>query len=724
MACVASCFFSAVLMFALEPMLARLLLPTYGGSPAVWNTAVVVYQVLLVLGYLYAHRLHLGASPGRQALVHGGLVLGSLVFVPPTIRQLALGPEQPVAGIAVALLASAGLPFFVLATNATLTQQWFARGEARDPAWLYAASNAGSLAALAGYPFLFDRAFGLSDQSRIWGYCYAAFAVLTLSIVVTSAWLARGNDAERPASAGGPRETVPWQRQAGWLARTAVASSLLLSVTLRISADAGAGPMFWTIPLALYLATFVLAFSRDGWIPRRFLAVSVVLTTVGCLSTYLYPWPLAVRIALNLALLFFGSLLCHADVARDRPRTSELPRYFLVIAIGGMVGGLLNSVAAPALFNTVAEYPLTLVALSLCIPVSGELSKVLASEHWRRRESYVVPVTMLLAAVAALVAVQHHRASATAEPAYVFILGAVLGLGVVFLREPAAFQLGVVTVTAFVLLGLTEPNRVVRSARSFFSTLKVVDTSEYRSFVHGGVLHGLEYKDPKRKLEFPYHDRRGPLARTMQLFPGKAEIGVVGLGAGALAAMAEREHHLTFYEIDPLVYELASTEFSFLRESKAKLDHVMGDARLTLARAPAGHFDLLFLDAFSGDGVPMHLLTREAIESYLQKLKPDGLLVFHISNNYVDLSRVLRGFGRASGMKVLVASYRPPLAERERGAVSVDAVAISRSEETLRRLDAVEQWRPLSLEGRHVLWTDDRHDIIGVMDWSRLRLGG
>ena len=720
----ASCFFSAVLMFALEPMLARMLLPTYGGSPAVWNTAVVVYQVLLVLGYLYAHRLHVGASPARQALLHGGLVLCSLLFVPPTIRQLALGAEQPVAGITVALLASAGLPFFVLATNATLTQQWFARGEARDPAWLYAASNAGSLAALAGYPFAFDRAFGLSDQGRIWGYCYAAFAVLTVSIVVTSAWLSRGSSAERSKSADLPRDTVPLQRQAAWLARTAVASSLLLSVTLRISADAGAGPMFWTIPLALYLATFVLAFSRDELIPRRFMTASVVVTTVGCLSSYLYPWPPGVRIALNLALLFFGSLLCHADVARDRPRPSELPRYFLVIAIGGMVGGLLNSIAAPLLFDTVAEYPLTLVALSLCIPQSGELRKVFARQHWRRRESYVAPVAMLLAAVGALVAVQYHRASATPEPAYVFILGAVLGLGVVFLREPAAFQLGVVTVATFVLLGLTEPDRVVRSGRSFFSTLKVVDTAEHRSFVHGGVLHGLEFKDPRLKHNFPYHDRRGPLAPTMQLFPGKAQIGVVGLGAGALAAMAEPRHELTFYEIDPLVYDIASTDFSFLRESKAKLTHVMGDARLTVADAPPRYFDILFLDAFSGDGVPMHLLTREAIETYLQKLKPDGLLVFHISNNYVDLTRVLRGFARASGMKVLAASYRPSPAERERGAAAADAAAISPSEETLRRLDAIEPWGPLPLEGRQVLWTDDRHDIIGVMDWSRLRFGG
>lgn len=722
-ACVASCFFSAVLMFALEPMLARMLLPAYGGSPAVWNTAMVVFQVLLVLGYLYSHHLLRRVAPPWQLLVHGVLLAASLVFVPPALRELSIGAERPVSGIALALITSAGLPFLVLATNATLTQQWFARGEPKDPAWLYAASNAGSLAALAGYPFVFDRWFGLHDQSAIWGYCYAAFVALTLAISVASWKLLRAAPvvaAEVPEAS----EAVSWPRQLGWLGRSAVASSLLLSVTLRISVDAGAGPMFWTIPLALYLSTFVLAFAKDHWIPRRLTTAGVVLATAGCLTTYLYPWPIGVRIGLSLLLLFFGSLLCHTDVAHDRPRTPELPRFFLVIAVGGAVGGLLNSVVAPLLFDSVAEFPLTLIALSLCLAKKGDLASLTHSEHWRRPQSYVVPVTMGVAALGALVAVQHERATgAAADPASLFILGAVLVVAATFVREPGAFQLGVAIVGAFVLTGLTERNQVILRARSFFSTLKVVETAERRSFVHGGVVHGREYKDSTRQFEMPYYGPRAPLARAMHFFPGPARIGVVGLGAGALAAGATREQALTFYELDPLVYTIAVQEFSFLRNSKAAVAHVFGDARLTLKDAPPDHFHVLLLDAFSGDGVPMHLLTREAIDMYLSKVTPDGLLLFHVSNNYVDLSRVLRGYGRQTGSKMMIARYRPTQAERELGAFVVDVVATSRSADTLRRLDAVEPWNPLPVEGRSAVWTDDHHDIIGVMDWDRLRRG-
>lgn len=718
-----SCFFSAVLMFALEPMLARMLLPVYGGSPAVWNTAVVVFQVLLVLGYLYSHKLLGSVSPARQLLVHGAVLVASLVFVPPVLHELSIAADRPVTGIALLLIASAGLPFFVLATNATLTQQWFARGEARDPAWLYAASNAGSLAALAGYPFAFDRWFGLSDQTTIWGYCYAAFVLLTFAISFASWKLVRAAPAPVTVAAE-VREPLSWSRQSGWLGRSAVASSLLLSVTLRISVDAGAGPMFWTVPLGLYLSTFVLAFAKDSWIPRRLTVAGVVLSTVGCLTTYLYPWPLGVRIGLSLLVLFFGSLLCHTDVASDRPRTPALPRYFLVIAIGGAVGGLLNSVAAPWLFDSVAEYPLTLIALSLCLAKQGELAKLMQRQHWQRPQSYVVPVTMLLAAIGGIVAVYHERAAGpSADPASLFIFGAILLVSMTFVREPGAFQLGVALVAAFVLTGLTERSQVTLLARSFFSTLKVVETAERRSLVHGGVVHGREYKDPTRPFEMPYYGKRAPLSRTMHFFPGPARIGVVGLGAGALAAVATRGQELTFYELDPLVYDVAVREFSFLRKSEAKVNHVFGDARLTLKDAPPGHFNVLFLDAFSGDGVPMHLLTREAIDMYLSKLAPDGLLLFHVSNNYVDLSRVLRGYGQATGAKMLIARYRPTKEERELGAFVVDAVATSRSAETLRRLDEIEPWTPLPVEGPSVTWTDDHHDIIGVMDWGRLRRG-
>lgn len=710
-------------MFALEPMLARMLLPVYGGSPAVWNTAVVVFQVLLVLGYLYSHKLLGSVSPARQLLVHGAVLVASLVFVPPVLHDLSIGVDRPVTGIALLLIATAGLPFFVLATNATLTQQWFARGEAKDPAWLYAASNAGSLAALAGYPFVFDRAFGLHAQTTIWGYCYAAFVLLTFAISLASWKLSRAAPAV-VAQIEEAREPLPWSRQVGWLGRSAVASSLLLSVTLRISVDAGAGPMFWTIPLALYLSTFVLAFAKDSWIPRRITVAGVVLATAGCFTTYLYPLPIGVRIGVTLLVLFFGSLLCHTDVASDRPSTPQLPRYFLVIAIGGAVGGLLNSVAAPWLFDSVAEYPLTLVALSLCVAKKGDLAQLLQKQHWRRPQSYVVPVTLVLAGVGALAAIQHERAQGPAtDPASLFILGAILLLSMTFVREAGAFQFGIALMAVFVLSGLTERNQVKLLARSFFSTLKVVETSERRSLVHGGVVHGREYKDPTRPFEIPYYGKRAPLSRTLQFFPAPARIGVVGLGAGALAAIATRGQELTFYELDPLVYDIAVKEFSFLRKSQAKVSHVFGDARLTLKDAPPGHFNVLLLDAFSGDGVPMHLLTREALDMYLSKLAPDGLLVFHVSNNYVDLSRVLRGYGRATGMKMLIARYRPTKEERELGAFVVDAVATSRSEETLRRLDAIEPWSPLPVEGPSATWTDDHHDIIGVMDWARLGRG-
>lgn len=715
---VASVFLSAFLLFLLQPMLARMLLPVFGGSPAVWNTCMVFFQVLLLAGYAYAHGSlrHMGVR--RQRWLHGIVLAISLLFLPRMLHMTLAATASPVLLILSALTLIAGVPFFVLSTNSSLTQRWFSLAALKgsgDPFWLYAASNAGSLIALLAYPFIFEPAFGVRTQIRIWSIGYAAFVALSFVAMRFASGEAL------PAAEEAPADPVSWKRRMRWVVLAAVASSLLLSVTMQITTEIVSAPLFWVLPLALYLLTFIIAFSQGRRPQRRLL---VLLTTIGialCFTIVLVPTvlPLWASLVVLLGTLFTGALICHGDLADDRPSASDLTDFYLWLAVGGMVGGVANSIVAPLLFDSVAEYPITLACLAFVVrPVP----------HWRIGRATAVAAAVAASAmvVAAAMVVTHRAAGAAADESlfhWQFMPLAVLAFGLMFAPRGPLFPIATLLVAPFMIGGLHFVEPIVDQGRSFFGVSRVIETEISRVMVHGVTVHGAQFKDARRHdIPVSYYYPRGPLGSAVALSPDSADIGVVGLGAGSLAVLTRPGQQLTYFEIDPLVERMARTNFTFLGDAGARPRVKIGDGRQLLEREADEAFDLLVIDAFSSDAIPMHLITEEAIGVYLRKLKPTGLLVFHISNRYADLSRVFRGWkSEASGRRVAISQFVPSAEEQAGGVLPTVAIAIGRSSAALAPLAATRQWYWLDDTGPAVHWTDDHADLLSVLNENFLK---
>jgi SAM-dependent methyltransferase len=721
-----SVFLSAVLLFSIEPMIARMLLPIYGGSPAVWNTCMVFFQIVLVAGYAWAHgSMHAFGLP-RQRLWQAALLLLSLLVLPRPLASIAAG-APPVVSILIQLTLGVGAACFVLSTNSSVTQRWFAHGTddaPRDPFWLYAASNAGSLAALLAYPILVEPAFGLSTQLRLWHAGYVAFVAISLLTLM----LAHPSGVVGAAAEHAPAVRVTWGRRATWMLRAAVAASLLLSVTMQIATDVVSAPLLWIVPLAIYLLTFVIAFSPSRRPPRRVLARCTTYGIALCLILVVVPtlFPLWFTLTVLLGTLFTGALLCHGDLADDRPDASALTDFYLWIAIGGAAGGLLNSVVAPLVFRSVAEYPLTLIALACLTPSTRWW--LTARRALSRRTLRSVPGLAMTGAIvlAAVMIIVSRRGGST--PAgdtglrWQFMPLPVLAFGVLFDSTVGVFALSATLVGAWVLAGLNFIDPIIDQQRSFFGLSRVTDNSYERLLIHGVTVHGDQRKTPAlRDIPTAYYFPAGPLGAAMlQARPG-AEIGIVGLGAGCLAPLARAGQHVTYYEIDPVVEAIARRDFTYLADAKAKIDLATGDGRQLLGNVPNGRLDLLLIDAFNSDAIPTHLLTDEALQLYLSKLAPDGVLVMHISNRYADLTSVFRGWQRATGHPVAIDDYVPSAADEAAGVRPTVAVAITRSSAALARLAATKQWYWLDNNGPAVHWTDDHVNLMAVLDRNVLQ---
>lgn len=715
---VASIFLSAFLLFLLQPMLARLLLPVFGGSPAVWNTCMVFFQALLLAGYAYAHGSLARLGARRQQWLHAALLVASLATVPRAIHLVSSPASSPVASILGALALTAGVPFFLLSTNSSLTQRWFslaapADGAGADPFWLYAASNAGSLVALVAYPFIVEPALGLGGQLRWWAIGYVAFVVLSLCVMVAT----RGAlGADREVVAVARAEPIAWPRRIRWMLLAAVASSLLLSVTMQIATDVMTAPLFWVAPLAIYLLTFVVAFSAGRKPARRLL---VLLTTIGivlCFTIVVAPTvlPLWFALVVLLGTLFVGALLCHGDLADDRPSAARLTDFYLAMAAGGAIGGIANSLVAPVLFQSVAEFPLTL----------GVLALIARPPRRPQRGELVLAACVVMAMAIAAAGVSTGRtggASAGGFPWQIVPLG-VLAIAVLLPARPLVFATASGLAVLFVVTGMHIVDPIVDQGRSFFGVSRVTETARVRTMAHGVTVHGAQFRDSARRdLPVSYYYPRGPLGWAVSQAPANAEIGIVGLGAGSLAPLGRAGQHLTYFEIDPLVERMARRDFTYLRDSRATVDVRIGDGRQLLAGVPDDRFDLLMIDAFTSDAIPMHLLTDEALALYLRKLKPSGLLVMHISNRYADLSRVFRGWSEATGHRVAIDQFVPDASEDSAGVLATVAVAISRAPAALAPLAATRQWFWLDADGPAVRWTDDRANLLSVIDRNVLR---
>ncbi len=740
---------NAFLLFAVEPLVARLILPLLGGTPAVWNTCMVFFQAVLLAGYAAAHGLSRRLPLRTQAVVYPWLLLPAFLVLPVGLGDNVLNsvPREgsPIPWLLGLLTVVVGMPFFALATTGPLLQKWFAGTDhpaAKDPYFLYAASNLGSMAALISYPLLVEPRLHLTQQSWLWAAGYWLLAALILCCAMRVDRARRAESGPAPDDAGGGEERLSLRRRLRWVALAFVPSSLLLGVTTYLSTDIATIPLLWIVPLALYLLTFILVFARrpivSSWLVGRVLPIGILVLLVLLMAEGAQP-PILVTVTLHLLVFFVAGLFCHGQLARDRPSPRYLTEFYLWLATGGVLGGLFNALVAPLVFHRVLEYPLMLIALALlrpapatdrAKPVSRWLDYLLPAAlggltaalilGWPRLDAEVVRLITRLSGI---------------KPPSTFRLGILFGLPAIlcYCFEPRRlrFALGIAAIMAAGVLYAGGEGRPLHTERSFFGVLRVtVDANgKFYQLVHGNTIHGRELirlpEGQDRHEPLSYYHRRGPIGDVFAKIRPRfthARVGVVGLGVGATAWYAEPDEDWTFYEIDPAVKRLASdtTYFTYLSECRArKLDVVLGDARLSLRDAPDHQFQLLVLDAFSSDAVPVHLLTREALALYRSKLAPGGVLAFHTSNRFLDLRPVLANLARDAG---LVCRCRDDLAisaeEVAQGRDPSQWVVMAGNQADLGKLARNVFWDDLlKTQAPGPVWTDDYSNIIGIFKW-------
>ena len=708
-------FTSASLVFVVEPMFGKMALPLLGGTPAVWNTCMVFYQAVLLGGYAYAHVLSTRLRLELQVGVHASLLLIAALSLPVAIPPHWVPPvdRSPIPSLLLALLTGVGAPLFVLSATAPLLQKWFSltnSESAKDPYFLYAASNVGSILALLAYPLIIEPSTSLRTQSTQWSLVYGLLVVLTVTCGL-AARARRQPSADRSAAAA-DNVPIPWPRRTRWLALSFVPSSLMLAATTYLSTDVGSVPLLWTIPLALYLLSFILGFAAWRLLSPRMTrtAASIALVVLAFVFAIGIGRPFLVLLALHLSVLFLVALALHTDLAEDRPAPARLTEFYLWIAVGGVAGGLFNTLAAPLLFTGVIEYPLALAA---------------AAWLMRRQSGVGRPQTRDLAAaviagIAAVGLVYLLRRPGVPPLAWAPLLAvACMGL-FVSARTTASFGLAVSLVLTGGLMSRHEIGDLIYARRTFFGVLRVwnIPGEQQHRIAHGTTIHGVQSTVPGRMQEaMSYYHADGPIGQVFGALEPRlasARVGVVGLGAGGIASYARQQQRWTFYEIDPEVERVARDPrlFTYLRDCGGRCEVRLGDARLRLTQEPT-QYDLLVLDAFSSDAIPVHLMTREAMALYVDRLADNGVLVFHISNRHLRLRSLVAGLARDRRLAVRGQFYRGGVKNMIR--TSSEWVALARTEADLGSLATDRRWTTLEPEPGTRIWSDDFSDVLSVL---------
>jgi spermidine synthase len=692
-------FVSAFLLFWVQPLVAKLLLPYLGGSPTVWNVAMCFFQAALLGGYAWAHWLAGRVSIKVQVFTHVLTLAAAALLLPFQISAAAAdeiaGGANPLAWLVANLALLCGLPFVLLAASSPLIQSWFARSgspRARDPYFLFAASNTGSLLALLAFPFALEPVLRLAEQTRAWAIGYGLLVVL---VIVCGIKLLRGtpsnaaSDATQPISGKTAKEMeMPLQSQSPasgqsrsqgmssdfarrlrWVGLSLLPSSLMLGVTQYLTTDVATLPLLWVLPLAIYLVTFIVAF-RPGnrrpsvWLPRALpvLTLAVLFTILSGVND-----PIWALFPLHLGLLLVAGLVCHGRLAAERPPPERLTEFYFWLSLGGVLGGVFNGLLAPFVFDRVAEYPLALVALALVAPMraSAEESSFRRLLGWAGAAGVGVLLLALVPAVQSL-------PEARTQLAVWLAFGLPCVAAFFLVDHPRRFALALLSLVSASWLAGDARGTTLARERNFFGVSRVARSADgrFHELWHGSTVHGRQFRDPRhQRMPLSYYHLNGPLKQVFDEFHSRAtapRVAVIGLGAGAMAAYARTNETWTFYEIDPVVVRFArdTSYFTYLHDSAAReLEIVTGDARLRLREAPDARFGLIVLDAFSSDSVPVHLLTREAVQLYLAKLAPGGLLAFHVSNRNLNVQMVARTLALNAGLVCVERS------EEELGAV-------------------------------------------------------
>jgi hypothetical protein len=714
----ATLFVSALLLFAVQPMFTKMLLPRLGGAPAVWSVAIVVFQAALLAGYAYAHLLARTLAPGLAALAHLAFLAAASASLPIGISSsFGVPPESGVVlWLVVVIAGSIGLPFVALSASAPLLQSWFAASgqpQARNPYVLYAASNLGSFAALLAYPFVLEPLMSLRTQATAWSLGYAVLAVL---VAVAGLLATQGARARRAApEAIGPAPSLI--DRSAWIALAAIPSGLVVAVTAHMTTDIAAAPFLWVVPLALYLLTFVALFRDRPWIDSSTAAKLTPFAVAPLAAGVLGDFWFAANV-LNLVVFLLLALVCHGELYRRRPAPQRLTEFYLWTSFGGVLGGVFAGLLAPNIFSGTYEYQVLIVAALIALP-----------GRWADGWTHIVRVASLTAAVvAALVIARIIFPSVSAAWLSLQIGLIVIGTLMLLLRERPA-ELAALAVVAFVVVELWRPGHVrVETARSFFGVHRVMDVADgqFRLLHHGTTIHGAErVREPDGTLTAgrpqprTYYYFGGPISEGIaaaRAAQGRlARVAAVGLGTGSLACHQHAGENWTFFEIDPQVVRIARDRrlFHFLSACAPDVPIVLGDARLTLAASP-DIYDLIVLDAFSSDSIPVHLLTHEAFAGYLSRLGPRGVIVVHISNRHLELGRVVAAVAATHDLLTLVkhdVSVTDPLQDWHANA---SVAVMARKVEDFADLPTKPGWRWSGPSGI-APWTDDYSDILGAL---------
>ncbi|HVF10409.1 MAG TPA: fused MFS/spermidine synthase [Abditibacteriaceae bacterium] len=744
-------FTSAVLLFVVQPMFARLALPLLGGTPAVWNTALVFFQAVLLAGYAYAHWSTAWLGVRRQAVLHLAVLLAPLLVLPIAMPAGWTPPTQqsPVLWLLGLMGVAVGLPFFAVSATSPLLQKWLAgtgHRAARDPYFLYAASNLGSMLALLSYPLWLEPQLRLMEQSRFWMWGYVLLVMLLAGCAVRL-WLSPAASSDATESLDTeitPRpeaEPVTARRRLRWVLLSFVPSSLMLSVTTFLSTDIAAIPLLWVIPLSLYLLTFIIVFAnRAVWrqhFVRRLMPIAILPVVV--VLTINLAHPVGLLVPFHLLGFFVMALACHGALAEERPAPLHLTEFYLWMSLGGVLGGIFCALIAPLVFKSVVEYPLTIVLGCLLglqpgpkSQIPNPKSEIPNSRHRvQHMLDFALPLGVLLA-TAVLVMILRARDWNYNDKALALAFSLPALACLFFARRPLRFALGIGAVLLSTLfLEERSSQRVLHADRSFFGVHRVVADAEghRHDLIHGNILHGQQSFEPGRRHEpLTYYFRTGPIGRAFAALDKtwRRPIAVVGLGAGAMACYGKAGRRMDFYEIDPNIERIARDPrlFTHLRDSRGAVRVILGDARLSLKAAPNGEYSMIALDAYSSDAIPIHLITREAMRLYLDKLEPHGILAFHISNRYFNLEPVVANLARDAGLVCLSwKDYEVSEAEENLGKSHSHWVLVARRKTDFGKLAADKRWKAGRINPQAGVWTDDFSSVLTVFRWRQALRG-
>jgi hypothetical protein len=726
-------FTSAFLIFWIQPMVAKMVQPLLGGTPAVWTTCMLFFQVILLCGYFYAHLISTKLSIKKQVITHIFMLLLGILLLPIIISEskviASAWDSNPVFWLLWLLIIVIGYPFFMISSSAPLLQKWFSNTShvsAEDPYFLYVASNFGSIIALLSYPFIIEPTLRLRLQSQVWTFVYYTL-ILLFAICGVIIWR-QSKTIKKETISSTPQQKkikrLSFRRRLRWLLLAFIPSSLMLGVTTYLTIDIASIPLLWIIPLTLYLISFIFVFAKRQLLPHETLVrlfPIITLVVVFIILTEIDS-PLWLVFLFYLTFFFLTAMVCHEQLAKDRPHTQHLTEFYLFISLGGALGGFFNALLAPIIFTKIIELPLVLVIACL-VYKKNDLNKPF---HVKLKD-YLLP----LALGGLTIILVKFVPGITLEPYQlwmVVIFGIPLFISYLFIKRPIRFglSLGAILLGSSFFSAIHGP--ILFTERNFFGTVQVnYDPSgPYHKLFHGTTLHGIQFTNPSREDEpLSYYHREGPFGQIFKIYnqnPSSNSIAIIGLGIGSMLAYSSPNQDWTFYEIDPAVIQIANNSkyFTFLKNSKpGDLNIIRGDARINIKKAAAAEYGIIVIDAFSSDAIPVHLITEEAVTLYLSKLAKGGILAFHISNQFLDLSSVIGDLASNAGLICLLQDDNvvESIDRNYTGKYASKWAVMAEDISTLRPLLKDKRWHIIYPRSHAKPWTDDFSNILDVLKW-------